>query len=131
MGGGMGDDVVNKNFQFRLDKRDPNEAEVWSLIEEAAQRGVGLRELVVESILLRANKPLKSESNGDKLLRQLRYEIQRFADLLDQSNFGMGGGGYAAGEMQTEDDAGRSKLSKKIMRNIAGLISEATEFEDE
>lgn len=127
----MGDEPLNKVFNFRLDKRDPNEAEVWHIIEYEAANGRQLRQLVVECILAcQGMKPTKVPPS-DKLLWQLRKEIQRFADLLDQAQTGGTPASYDRQDgIVTQED--NSKLSKQIIRNIANLISDATEYgEDE
>lgn len=126
----MGDEL-NKAFHFRLDRRDENENAAWNIIDESAENGVGLRELITAALLQYTDTPRRGDSRPEKLIRQQRIAtrsmeiaaktIMEVAEFIRSNPTEMGAVQY---EME------RQRISTKLQNNMAGLISEASEYDE-
>lgn len=130
MAGGMGDEL-NKAFHFRLDRRDPDEETVWNIINEAADNGIGLRELIVSALLQYTHQPRKGDSRPEKLIRQQRIATRSMEiaaqTMMEVAQF-IRSNPSEMGTVQYEQE--RQRISNKLQNNMAGLISEATEYDE-
>lgn len=130
MAGDMGDEL-NKAFHFRLDRRDPDEETVWDIIDDAAQNGIGLRELIVSAILQYKHEPRRGDSRPEKLIRQQRIATKSMEiaaqTMMEVAQF-IRANPTEMGAVRYEQE--RQRISNKLQNNMAGLISEATEYDE-
>lgn len=131
MAGDMGDELENKAFHFRLDTRDPNEKIARKIIEDAAEQGMGLRELITAALLQYKQEPRRGDSRPEKLIRQQRIATRSMEiaaqTIMEVAEF-IRSNPSEMGEVQYEQE--RQRISGKLQRNMAGLISEASEYDE-
>lgn len=127
----MGDELDNKAFHFRLDNRDPDEETARRIIKEAGESGIGLRELITAALLQYKHEPRRGDSRPEKLIRQQRIATRSMEiaaqTIMEVAEF-IRANPSDMGEVQYEQE--RQRISGKLQRNMAGLISEASEYDE-